>query len=91
MRDKKVANQVIYVPGNHDGDFAHLVDYECDVIKKIRNCDPPESLDRSMPGVLDDREEGGILPWHSRTAGRCTYIPCFGPPGICGFMMKSSG
>ncbi|ACL06645.1 metallophosphoesterase [Desulfatibacillum aliphaticivorans] len=52
-----MARQIIYVPGNHDGDFAHLVDYEVNVIKKIRKCEPPLSLDRSMPGVLDDRPD----------------------------------
>lgn len=56
-KQSPMARQVIYVPGNHDGDFAHLVDYEVNVIKKIRKCQSPLPLDRSMPGVLDDRED----------------------------------
>ena len=64
VHHKKLARQVIYIPGNHDGDFAHLVDYEVNVIKKIRKCKNPRELNRSMPGVMDDRPQSpGALFW----------------------------
>jgi len=69
---------VIFIPGNHDGDFWHLVDYEINVIKPMRKMEEPRSLRRSVPGVIDDR--GGTqtpgLRWpatglvHSEERGR---------------------
>lgn len=54
---------IIYVPGNHDGDFWHLIDNQINVLKPIEDGQPPQSLMMSCPGVLVDGPEGPNLFW----------------------------
>jgi hypothetical protein len=67
VQNHHLANDIFYIPGNHDGDFWRLADHEINVIKRIRNRQPPGPLQRAMPAVIDDREAGVITnifwPW----------------------------
>jgi hypothetical protein len=55
VQEARLARDIVYLPGNHDGDFWHLLDYEINVIKKIRKGEAPRPLHRSLPAVIDDR------------------------------------
>ncbi len=60
-----LARDIIFIPGNHDGDFWHMIDYEINVIKKIHDGKKPQPLMRSVPAVIDDRDgvPGAGLYW----------------------------
>jgi len=50
-----IAREIIYVPGNHDYDLWHVIEYEVNVINKINRNQPVELFRYSVPGILDDR------------------------------------
>jgi hypothetical protein len=62
LKHDKVAKQIIYVPGNHDFDLWHTIEYEVNVINKIMNFKPVELFRFSVPAIIDDRA-------NSRTRG----------------------
>jgi UDP-2,3-diacylglucosamine pyrophosphatase LpxH len=70
VRDDHIASQIIYVPGNHDFAFWHLVEYEVNVLRRMKLGKMPRDFRFSVPGVLDDRAEsesrGFRLPHVSR-------------------------
>lgn len=49
-----LTRQVIYLPGNHDFSFLHVLLHEINVIKQIKDGQPPKKR-WSIPAVLDDR------------------------------------
>src|SRR5574338_583931 len=51
----KIAEQIIYVPGNHDYDIWGIVEYEANIIYQIKNGKLPRRFRSSVPGILDDR------------------------------------
>ncbi len=56
----EIARQIVYVPGNHDFEFWHILEHEVNVIKKIKDPDTekkPREFRWSVPGVFDDRKE----------------------------------
>jgi UDP-2,3-diacylglucosamine pyrophosphatase LpxH len=56
QRDK-VARECIYVPGNHDFDIWHTVEYETNIINRLKDHQPPRPFRLSVPGVLDLRAQ----------------------------------
>ncbi|GMT49765.1 MAG: hypothetical protein IEMM0008_1304 [bacterium] len=67
VKKDKIADEMIYVPGNHDADFWHTVEYEVNVIRRINKGKNPRDFRFSVPGFIDVRSKsqtGGnlILP-----------------------------
>ncbi len=54
QRDK-IADQMIYIPGNHDEDIWHTVEHEVNIMDRIGDGDIPQKFKMSLPGVIDDR------------------------------------
>ena len=55
LKRDNIAREIIYVPGNHDFDIWHAIEYEVNVINKIMNCKHVELFRFSVPGIIDDR------------------------------------
>ena len=55
LKRDNIAQEIIYVPGNHDFDIWHAIEYEVNVINKIMNSKPVELFRFSVPGIIDDR------------------------------------
>lgn len=51
----QLTRQVIYLPGNHDFSFLHVLLHEINVINQIKAGQPPKKR-WSIPAVLDDHE-----------------------------------
>jgi hypothetical protein len=73
LKRDAIARQIIYVPGNHDFDLWHAVEYQTSVINRMMNGQPVRRFRMSAPGVLDDRpdasERGFSLPRAERRPG----------------------
>ena len=54
QRDK-IADQIIYVPGNHDYDIWNIVENEVNIIHQIKKGKIPRKFRTAVPGILDDR------------------------------------
>lgn len=61
VQKDRIAQSIIYVPGNHDADVWHLYEYEVNIIRRIAAGKNAHDFLYSVPGVLDGR---------SGTAGR---------------------
>jgi len=55
IRQRGIAQEVIFVPGNHDFSFWHIAMHEANVINQITKGGEPKRR-WTMPGILDDRE-----------------------------------
>jgi len=55
LKNDRIAKQILYVPGNHDFDLWHTIEYEVNVINKIMNSKPVELFRFSVPAIIDDR------------------------------------
>ncbi|MGB5107455.1 MAG: metallophosphoesterase [Candidatus Zixiibacteriota bacterium] len=53
----KIAQSVIYVPGNHDADIWHLYEYEVNVIRRIAAGKAAQDFRYSVPGLIDGRQK----------------------------------
>ncbi len=52
--------QIIYVPGNHDFDMWHTVEYQVNIINRIQNNKSPNPLKMSVPVILDNRKKSPL-------------------------------
>ena len=50
-----ITKKIIYVPGNHDFDFWNTVEYEVNIVNRVRNGKSPRDFKWSMPGIIDTR------------------------------------
>jgi hypothetical protein len=60
-----LAREVLYVPGNHDFEIWHTVEYQVNVIRQIEKGRSPRPFRRAVPAVLDERPAGArklVLP-----------------------------
>jgi hypothetical protein len=75
--DDGIAEEIIYVPGNHDFEFWHWIENDVNVVKQIQNGNPPRNFRWSVPGVIDCRTGAGkggfYLPLVSRQTGSHPY------------------
>lgn len=55
LQQDGIADQLIYIPGNHDFDIWHIVEHQVNVINQLKQGELPRAFKRSVPGVLDDR------------------------------------
>jgi predicted phosphodiesterase len=56
QRDE-LARELVYVPGNHDFDVWNVVEHQVNVINQLKQGGLPRPFKRSVPGVIDFREE----------------------------------
>ncbi|MFC1538820.1 metallophosphoesterase [Candidatus Latescibacterota bacterium] len=72
-----IAEEIIYIPGNHDFEFWHWVENEVNVTKQIQKGNPPRNFRWSVPGIIDSRigaeKEGFYLPSVTRQTGTHPY------------------
>lgn len=79
VQNDGVARQMVYVPGNHDGDIWHIVEHQVNIIHQIERKRLPREFRMSLPGVIDARSSRSrkrlILPGVSerRVRGRLGY------------------
>lgn len=66
IRQRGIASEVIYVPGNHDFGFLHVAMHEANVVNRIKNGKHPTSR-WTVPGLLDDRPGGSGFTLHGVT------------------------
>ena len=77
QRDR-IADQIIYVPGNHDYDIWNIVENEVNIIHQMRKGKVPRKFRTAVPGILDYRTDtktpGLTLPGvGKREDGTYTY------------------
>ncbi len=53
----RIAESIIYVPGNHDADVWHLYEYEVNIIRRIAAGKKASDFRYSIPGIIDGRRE----------------------------------
>lgn len=53
----KADGNVIYSPGNHDYDVWHTIEYEANIINRMKRGEMPQQSRMSVPLILDDRTE----------------------------------
>ncbi len=56
LKDDNICREIIYVPGNHDYDIWHSVEYATNVTNRINNKKLPIPFRQSVPAILDDRQ-----------------------------------
>lgn len=55
IKEDKIADEIIFVPGNHDTDLWHTVEHQVNTINKIAAGKPPKPFRMSVPAILDYR------------------------------------
>ena len=78
IKKDNIADQIIYVPGNHDYDIWSVVEYEVNIIYQIKHGRLPRKFRMAVPGIIDDRgnspQRGFTLPGvEKRTGGYYSY------------------
>lgn len=56
LKDDNLAKEVIFLPGNHDYDLWHTMEYQTNITNRMNNGKLPRPFRHSVPGILDDRE-----------------------------------
>ena len=56
LKKDRIAKEIIYVPGNHDFDLWHTVEYQVNVTNRLKKRKLPTPFRMSIPGIIDDRE-----------------------------------
>ncbi|MBN1901762.1 metallophosphoesterase [Candidatus Sumerlaeota bacterium] len=57
IQEDQIAEEIIFIPGNHDVDLWHTVEYETNIINQIKKHKPQRPFRRSVPGFIDDRKD----------------------------------
>jgi hypothetical protein len=57
IQSRNLAENILYVPGNHDFSFWHWLEHEVNIVRLIREGKPPRPFKRSAPGFFDLRTE----------------------------------
>ncbi len=73
LQKDDVADQIIYIPGNHDYDIWNIVENEVNIILQTREEKIPRKFRTAVPAILDDRKNtaapGFTLPGVGKTRG----------------------
>lgn len=56
IRDEKLADEIIYIPGNHDFDIWNTIQYQLNITNRVIRGKSPKSYRMSVPVILDDRK-----------------------------------
>lgn len=59
LKKDDIARELIYMPGNHDYDLWHTVEYQTNITNCLNQGKMPKPFRHSVPGIIDDRE--GVL------------------------------
>lgn len=72
--------QIIYIPGNHDFDMWHTVEYQVNIINKIQHKQPASPLKMSVPVIIDSRKQSPLygLTLHNVRASNAKNTPKYG-------------
>jgi uncharacterized protein (DUF362 family)/predicted phosphodiesterase len=57
VKKDNIAETLVYVPGNHDIDVWHSVEYQVNIINRITKGKKIKYFRHSVPGVIDDRPD----------------------------------
>ncbi len=57
LKDDNLGKEMIYIPGNHDYDMWHTVEYQVNVTNRLLDRQLPTPFRMSVPGMIDDRED----------------------------------
>lgn len=52
----RLTDKIIYIPGNHDFEFWNVLEYEVNIINRLKNNKAPRDFKWSVPCVIDDRK-----------------------------------
>ena len=53
LKDENIANNIVYIPGNHDKQVWDAVEWETNIVQKLRNFKDPRGFRRTQPGIID--------------------------------------
>lgn len=56
LKDDGIAKEIIYIPGNHDFDLWHTVEYQINVTQRLERGKLPIPFRMSIPAIIDDRK-----------------------------------
>jgi predicted phosphodiesterase len=56
LKDDDITKEIIYLPGNHDYDLWHTIEYEINVTNRLKNGKLPKAFRHSIPAIIDDRK-----------------------------------
>lgn len=56
LKEDNICKEIIYMPGNHDYDLWHTVEYETNVTNRLKNSKLPKPFRQSVPAIIDDRQ-----------------------------------
>lgn len=57
VKDDNIADEIIYLAGNHDADIWHIIQHQRNVIKRLEDEKLPKAYKHSVPGIIDDRKD----------------------------------
>lgn len=62
--EQEVVKQIIYIPGNHDKHIWDAVEWEVNIIRRLKKHSTPYSFKRTQPGIinLSDEDKNLFLP-----------------------------
>jgi len=73
VRDKGIADEIIYIAGNHDADLWHIIQHQRSVINRIKNKKMPKPFAHSVAGIIDDRKNSPTAGfWLNKVKARTT-------------------
>jgi predicted phosphodiesterase len=58
LKNDEIAREIIYMPGNHDFDLWHTVEYQVNVSRKLEKGNLPIPFRMAVPGIIDERTKG---------------------------------
>jgi hypothetical protein len=56
LKEDGIAKEIIFVPGNHDFEIWHTVEFQVNVTNRVKKGEFPTPFRMSVPGILYDRE-----------------------------------
>jgi UDP-2,3-diacylglucosamine pyrophosphatase LpxH len=56
LKKDGIAKEIIFVPGNHDFEIWHTVEFQVNVTNRVEKGKFPTPFRMSVPGIIDDRE-----------------------------------
>lgn len=57
IKQDNIANEIIYIPGNHDADIWHIIQHQRSIINRLQRGELPKQYEHSVAGIIDDRED----------------------------------
>ena len=57
LKNDNICKEIIYVPGNHDYDLWHTMEYQANVTNRIGKGKLPKPFRHSIPAIIDDRKD----------------------------------